>query len=278
VRLEANGITLAYQTFGAEGDAPLLLIEGMGAQMIGWRDGLCEALAERGHFVVRFDNRDVGGSTWCDGADYGLGDMADDTAGLIEALGIGPAHVVGQSLGGMIAQELVLRHADAVRSLCLIYTAPSFAHARVTPDYRAARTAPVSNRAEAIEQMVAAERRCESSGYAFDEAWIRELAVAMYDRGYNSQGIERQMRASESARDRTEALAAVDVPTLILHGDADQLIDVSGSRALAQTIRHADLHIFPGMGHELPVALWPVLIELIAGNTVRAGEVDTARR
>jgi pimeloyl-ACP methyl ester carboxylesterase len=271
--IDVNGVSLAYETLGAEDAAPLLLIQGLGAQMIGWRDGFCVALAERGHFVVRFDNRDVGGSSWCDGVEYKLGDMADDAAALIEALGIQPAHVVGQSLGGMIAQELVLRHPDAVRSLCLLYTAPSFTHTKVTPEYRAARTTPASSRADAIEQMVENERRCASSSHAFDEAWNRALAAASFDRGYNPQGVDRQFRAGESAPDRTEALAAVEVPALIVHGDADQLIDVSGSHALAQAIPHAELQIFPGMGHELPAPLWPTLVELITGNAVRADEV-----
>jgi pimeloyl-ACP methyl ester carboxylesterase len=131
-------------------------------------------------------------------------------------------------------------------------------------------------RANAIEQIVEDERRCASSGYAFDEAWIRRLAAAHYERGYNPRGVERQLRAGESAPDRTEALKAVDVPTVIVHGDADQLIAVSGSRALAQAIPNADLRIFPGMGHELPIPLWPTFVELIAGNAVRASEVGAA--
>ena len=266
--VQSNGIELAYEAFGDPRDPPMVLIQGLGAQMVGWRAELCQALAARGHWVVRFDNRDVGLSTKLPGTTYTLADMADDTAGLIAALGHQSAHVVGQSLGGMVAQELVIRHPTRVRSLCLIYSAPNGLHFVRDPEVEAARSPdhPPRDRAEAIEQYVANERFCGSRDYPFDVEWIRELGGIMWDRGWYPEGIERQRAAIPEPPDRSPALRAVTVPTLLIHGDADRLINPTGSEALAEAMPAANLHIFPGMGHELPRPLWPELVDLITAN------------
>jgi pimeloyl-ACP methyl ester carboxylesterase len=262
-----GGVRIEYETTGDDRGAPMLLIQGLGAPMLGWRREFCEALAARRFRVIRFDNRDCGLSQKFPQGRYLLADMAEDTIGLLDALHIDRAHVVGQSLGGMIAQELVLRRPDKVASLCLIYTASDITHIRSERDLTAVTTRPrARSREEAIEQYLQDESFCASHAYGFDTAWIRELGGLIWDGCYYPEGIPRQLDAIWRSRDRTAALGAVTAPTLIIHGDADQLIDVSGSHALAQALPHATLRIFPGMGHELPSPLWPELVREITGN------------
>jgi pimeloyl-ACP methyl ester carboxylesterase len=262
-----GGVRIEYETIGDDRGSPMLLIQGLGAPLVGWRPELCQALAAQGFRVIRFDNRDCGLSQKFPEGRYLLADMADDAIGLLDALNIGRAHVVGQSLGGMIAQELVLRRPDKVARLCLIYTAPNSSHILNERDMTAITARPrARSREEAIEQYLADESFCVSQAYEFDTAWIRALGGIIWDRCYYPEGIPRQLDAAFCSPDRTAALGAVTTRTLIIHGDTDRLIDVSGSHALAQALPHATLRIFAGMGHELPPPLWPELIQAITGN------------
>jgi len=287
-RARVGEVELAYETFGDPGGRPLLLVMGLGTQMLGWPDGFCAALAERGHHVVRFDNRDVGLSTHLhdapapdlaaamagdlSSASYVLADLADDAAGLLDALGLESAHVAGSSMGGMIAQELAIRHPERVRSLTSIMSTTgdrSVGHpSQVGVEVLLA--PPATTREEAMERSVRGARAIGSPGYAVDEEAVRERSGRSWDRGHDPQGTARQLLAVLASPDRTPALRALRVPTLVLHGAADALIDVSGGRATAAAIPGAELVVLEGWGHDLPRALWPELADRIAAHTERA--------
>jgi pimeloyl-ACP methyl ester carboxylesterase len=282
----ANGIELAYEAFGQPSARPLVLVMGLGAQMIAWPEEFCAALVERGFFVVRFDNRDAGLSTHLHDAPapdlrailsgdpssvpYALEDMADDVAGLLDALGIASAHVVGVSLGGMIAQTVATRHPDRVRSLISIMAAPSLELDEAGLAMLSAE--PARTREEAVDQTVQLFRLVGSPGYAFDEARIADVAGRSYDRAYHPAGSVRQRLAIHVSGDRTEALRGVRVPTMVVHGEADPLVPVAGGKATAQAIPDAELLILPGMGHDLPRELGPTIIDAITRTADRAGD------
>jgi pimeloyl-ACP methyl ester carboxylesterase len=289
---QSNGVTLAYQTFGDPGAVPILLVMGLGTQMIAWRDGFCALLAERGHYVTRFDNRDIGLSTHLDDATPGqpvtafLGrapaylvpDMADDAAGLITELGVGSAHVVGVSMGGCISQSLTLAHPQLVRSLTSISSSTGsrrVGRPRFDVAARMLVRRPAANREEAIALSVATWRRIGSPVYPFDLTAIQAIAGEAYDRRYDPAGGARQFAAILGSPDRTAALSSVAAPTLVLHGEADPLIGVTGGAATAAAIPGARLVTFPGMGHDLPEALWPQFVDEISAN-VAAGEARRA--
>jgi len=288
----SNGISLAYETFGDPGAVPILLVMGLGTQMIAWRDGFCERLAERGHYVTRFDNRDIGLSTHLDDARPGqpvaaffgrapaylIPDMAADAAGLITELGVGSAHVVGVSMGGCISQALTLAHPQLVRSLTSISSSTGsrrVGRPRFEVAARMLLRRPAANRDEAIARSVATWRRIGSPGYPFDLAAVQALAGEAYDRRYDPAGGARQFAAILGSPDRTAVLDKVAVRTLVMHGEADPLIGVSGGAATAAAIPGARLVTFPGMGHDLPEALWPRFVEEIVAN-VAAGEAHRA--
>jgi pimeloyl-ACP methyl ester carboxylesterase len=270
-RARANGIELEYESLGDAHAPPLLMIIGLGSQMIVWPDELCRMLVARGFRVIRYDNRDVGLSTRPD-APYTLDDMADDAAGLLDALDLPAAHVVGASMGGYIAQLLALRHPRRVRSLCIIMSSTGARDVgSPEPDILPMLLQPVpSDRPGYIEYRVAISRRLASTGYEFDEPRIRKLAAAAYDRAFFPLGAQRQLAAVAAAPDRTARLTELRVPTLVLHGTADPIVGVSGGEALARAIPDATLRVFPGMGHDLPAALWPEFADAIAANTIRA--------
>lgn len=283
-----NGLTLAYESFGDPADVPILLVMGLGTQMVGWPEEFCGLLAAASHHVTRFDNRDVGLSTHLDDlpagqpvtaflgrtAPYRLADMATDAAELIGALGHENMHVVGLSMGGCISQILTVEHPHRVRSLTSMSSTtgsrrvgrPRLDIARRMVTQRSART-----REEAIEMGLANWRQTGSPGFPFDEQRLRRRVIRSWDRGYDPAGSGRQFAALLAAPDRTAALAAVTVPTLVLHGEADPLIGVSGGRATAAAIPGARLVTYPGMGHDLPEALWPAFAAEI-GRTVAQGE------
>jgi pimeloyl-ACP methyl ester carboxylesterase len=289
-RAEANGIELEYDTFGAPHDRPLLLIMGLGAQMTAWDPRFCAMLAARGYHVIRFDNRDIGLSTQFDhlpppdlfailGGDlstapYFVADMADDAAGLLDALGIARAHVVGASMGGMIAQELAIKHGERVLSLCSIMsTTGDRAVGQPNAEAIAAILTPrATDRDRAIERGVSVQRVIGSKTpeYAVSDDVRYQRVADAYDRAYRPDGANRHMASIAASPDRTEALAALKIPTLVVHGDQDPLIDVSGGRATAAAIPGSDLLVFPGMAHDLPEALWPTLIDAIATNAAKA--------
>jgi pimeloyl-ACP methyl ester carboxylesterase len=286
---QANGIEIAYETVGEPDDPALLLIMGLGTQLLYWREEFCRMLAERGFHVIRFDNRDVGLSTKMEHApapdvgaalrgdtgtaSYTLDDMADDTAGLLDALGISEAHVVGRSMGGMIAQTLAIRHRDRVRSLVSIMSttgAPGVGQPRPEVVGPVLLARPPSEREEYLEDVVGKWRLIASPGYPADESELRELVAAAYDRSYYPIGTGRQFLAIVASGDRTEALRGLDVPTLVIHGADDPLVDASGGRATAEAIPGAELMLVPGMGHDLPRELWPRLVDAICDHALNA--------
>jgi pimeloyl-ACP methyl ester carboxylesterase len=281
-------IELAHQAFGDPGGRPLLLVMGLATQMLGWPDGLCEALAERGHHVVRFDNRDVGLSTHLhdapqpdlaaamtgdlSSASYLLADLAHDTAGLLDALGWESAHVAGASLGGMVAQELAIRHLERVRSLTSIMstTGDRTVGGPSEAGVGALLSPPATTREEAEERAVRVYRVIGSPGYELDEAALRERARRSWDRAHDPAGAGRQLLAVLASPDRTPGLRELRVPTLVLHGAQDALVDVSGGRATAAAVPGAELVVLDGWGHDFPRALWDELADRIAAHTARA--------
>ncbi|MDX3798349.1 alpha/beta hydrolase [Streptomyces sp. AK04-3B] len=264
------GVSLNYDTFGDPGNPPLLLIQGLGAHMLGWRADFCRQLADEGFHVLRFDNRDVGLSQKFPQGGYTLADMANDTAGLLTALDIPAAHIVGQSLGGMVAQQLTLDHPTRVLTLALVYTAPrtDFLPGRDVIDERT-QVPRARNRDEAITQYLENEAVCASPGYPQDTTWLRDLGGQMYDRDYDPDGVLRQLQALYASPDRTSRLHGITAPTTILHGDGDLLIDPDGSRVMHELIADSKLTVYRGMGHELPPQLWPQIITQIQDNTAR---------
>jgi pimeloyl-ACP methyl ester carboxylesterase len=286
--VKANGIEIAYEAFGDPSARPLLLVMGLGAQMIVWHDDFCAALADGGFHVVRFDNRDAGLSTHMhdapvpdvaaamagdtSSASYTLDDMADDSVGLLDELGIDAAHVVGASMGGMIAQAIAIRHPRRVRSLTSIMSTPG---PRIGPPTEAAAAALLApsptSRDEAIERALAATKVIGSPAYPADEEWIAESAGIAYDRGFDPPAFARQFVAIQASGDRTEALRALRVPTLVMHGADDPLVSLPGGEATAAAIPDAELLVIPGMGHNLPRQLWPQIVDAVARTADRAG-------
>ena len=283
-----RGITLCYEPFGTPDDEPVLLIMGLGTQMVAWHEDFCRDLAARGYYVVRFDNRDIGRSTHVGGpaptitqlllrskraARYTLADMADDAAGLLRELGLSPAHVIGASMGGMIAQTLAARHPEQVRSLTSIMSNTG----ALTNGQPALRLYPffLRRRPVGLDEYVAHFARLfaaiGSTGLPRDPDEIRALAGISYERDHDIAGPGRQLAAIIASGDRTRELRKVVAPTLVVHGAADPLVSPSGGRATARAIKGATLMTVPGMGHDLPRAVWPRLIDAIAQNAARAG-------
>ncbi len=280
----ANGLELAYEAFGSPDDPTVLLVMGIGMQMVSWPPELCRMLADEGFHVVRFDNRDVGLSTHLDeaglpdlspaaaggraaGAPYTFADMADDTVGLLDHLGVEQAHLVGVSLGGMIAQETALRHPDRVQSLVSIMSTPSVLIGVGTPEALATLMLPPAVTEDgAAERAVTAFRVVGSPGYPMDEDAVADRAREAFRRSVDPAGLARQFACGQASGDRTERLRTLTVPTLVLHGEADPLIQPEGGRATAEAVPGARLVTFPGMGHDLPEALWPRFVEEISAH------------
>jgi pimeloyl-ACP methyl ester carboxylesterase len=278
-------IAIAYETFGAEDGEPLLLISGTGVQMLIWPESFCAALADRGFRVARFDNRDMGLSTHLTGAPapgwlkvmlrpsaapYRLEDMAGDALAVMDALGWPSAHVVGTSMGGMIAQTLAIRHQARVRTLTSIMSTPS-SRIATRPTLAVIRElarlggTPVTSADEAGNEAVAFKRVTGSPAYPMDEASVRDIARRSYERHPGSSEDDLRQRAAVVASgDRRKALAGVLVPTLVIHGEDDPMIRPKGGRATAAAIPGAKLVTYPGMGHNLPRALWPSMIDEIS--------------
>jgi pimeloyl-ACP methyl ester carboxylesterase len=284
-------IVLAYETFGPPGGEPLLLISGTGAQMLIWPEGFCMALVDRGFRVARFDNRDTGLSTHLTGASapgwltamlrpsavpYRLHDMADDAVAVMDALGWPDAHVVGASLGGMIAQALAIRHPGRVRTLTSIMSTPS-ARIATMPTLAAIRAlaraagTPVTSPDQAADRAVALKRIIGSPGYPLDEDMVRDIAARSFQRHPDAEQAERddqrQRAAVIASGDRRPALAGLRIPALVIHGEQDPVIRARGGRATARAIPGARLVTYPGMGHDLPAALWPSIVAEITAHT-----------
>jgi pimeloyl-ACP methyl ester carboxylesterase len=287
--LPANGLQITYETFGDRDRRPLIMVMGLGASMLMWHPDLCAMLAGRGFFVIRFDNRDVGRSSHLrdapppdlmgalmrgdvSSASYSLDDMAQDGFGLLDALGLPAAHVLGASMGGMIAQVMAARHPERVLSLTSIMSTPAPALTNPTPAATAVlMQAPATTREEAIKQMLEAARITGSPGYTADQQWRAELAGQMWDQGLDPAGAARQLMAIYASGDRTEAVRGIAVPTLVVHGDSDPLINVSAGRRTAELIAGAELLIIPGMGHDLPRQVWPAIVDAVSAVADRAG-------
>jgi pimeloyl-ACP methyl ester carboxylesterase len=290
----ANGIELSYQTMGDPDGEPLLLIMGLATQMIAWPEELCGMLVERGFHVVRFDNRDIGRSTKIEAggipsridmmtgrrasAPYLLRDMARDTVGLMDHLGFDSAHLVGASMGGMIAQTTAIEHPERVRSMVSMMSTTGNRRTGL-PSMKAFGVllgAPPGGREAAIERALKTFKVIGSPGFPFEEDRIREISGRSYDRGHSIAGVFRQLHAITASGDRTAALARVKAPTTVIHGNRDSLIRPAGGRATAAAIPGARLRMIDGMGHDLPRALWPTFAEEIASNAERAGEPEPA--
>ncbi|GAA2687587.1 alpha/beta fold hydrolase [Nonomuraea recticatena] len=272
---KSNGIEIAYDSFGTPGDRPLLLIMGLGSQLVHWDEEFCELLAARGHHVVRYDNRDVGLSTHLTeagvpelvpsaAAPYLLSDMADDAAGLMDALGWPAAHVLGVSMGGMIAQALAIGHPDRVLSLTSIMSTPGPDVGPPTPEAMAALfSPPAPDRQTAVERALEVWAVIGSPGYEMDRERIAKVAGLAYDRAYDPAGTARQLAAILASGDRTEGLGGLTMPALVIHGEADPLVQIAGGRATAAAIPGATLLTYPGMGHDLPRPLWEEIMDAV---------------
>ncbi len=284
-----NGITVEYEVHGAADGDPLLLVMGLGGQLIAWPLDFVDLLVAQGFRVIRFDNRDAGLSTKIDApaptrrqmmlsvmwsrfakAAYTLDDMADDAAGLLDHLGIERAHVVGASMGGMISQALVIRHPQRVASLTSIMSnTGDRRHGRVSP--KLLRKLPKFTRRSADDAVpIAVELGRLIGGTDFDEEAVTEAATAAFARSYEPDGTGRQMMAIAASADRTEALGAVTATTLVIHGLADVLVRPSGGITTAHAVPGARLIMYPDMGHDLPRRRWGEIVEEISLNAARA--------
>jgi pimeloyl-ACP methyl ester carboxylesterase len=262
----ARGAQIGYDEFGDPNAPPLVLIQGFSAQRLGWRPGFCQRLADAGLRVIRFDNRDVGESERYPDGGYGVTDMASDVADLLDALEIETAHIVGQSMGGMIAQFVAEEHASRVRSLGLLYTAASTRHFIGADAVVERAGASPTTREEFIAFYPASEAMCASTAYPQDVAWLTEVAAHIWDRGFDPDGVARQLQAILAFTDRLDEARTIAVPTAIIAGSRDQLIDSAASVELHELIADSTLRVFPGMGHELPEPLWDEIVEALASN------------
>lgn len=287
---DANGIELTYETFGDPAAETVLLIMGLGSQLTGWDDGFCALLVGRGYHVVRFDNRDIGKSTWIDtpgmdvptavlaalGGDtsvapYLLADMASDAVGLLDHLNVDRAHVVGSSMGGMIAQTLAINHPTRVRSLTSIMSTtgePTVGAASpdLLPQLIGERP---ESRAEAIEFLLNTARAISCPDH-FDEERARARAMVDFERGLNPLGVPHQLLAIFCSGSRADALSKLDIPALVIHGRRDRLVDFSGGQRTAELVAGADFLAIDDMAHDLPVVHWTRITDAIAALASRA--------
>jgi pimeloyl-ACP methyl ester carboxylesterase len=268
----SGDLRIYYDTFGTEGDPPLLLVCGLGSQVLFWREEFCYGLVDRGFFVVRVDNRDGGlSSELPPEASYTLSDMAADLVAVIDDLGIDRVHIVGQSLGGMIAQTFAIEHPTRVITLTSISShTGNLDFGRPSPEaLNAMMSASGATRDEQIERDVAARRVWASPSW-FDEEEARAYFSATYDRAHSATGSTRQFNAIVASGSRDEALRSLTVPTLVVHGTLDPLIAPDGGSHTAELIPGAELLMIEGMGHDLPVEAWQQIISAITAMVARS--------
>jgi pimeloyl-ACP methyl ester carboxylesterase len=282
-------VELCYETFGDPEAPAMLLTMGLATQMLGWHEDICAALADRGFHVIRFDNRDVGRSQHMNGAvptpyqllrrdkraaSYTLDDMATDGVGLLDHLEIEAAHVVGASMGGMIAQTMAARHPDRVLSLVswMSNTGSRFSGQPSPRIWPILLKPPPRGREQYMEHAVRVFSKIGSPDFQRDDDDLRRIAGMSYDRGLNPAAGARQLAAIIHSGDRTPLLRTITAPTLVVHGSKDRMVPVSGGRATARAIPGARLLIVKGMGHDMPRAVWPQILDAIEHNAARAGE------
>ncbi len=287
--VRANGIQIEYDTFGDRADRPLLMVMGLGAQMTAWPRGFCEQLAEAGHYVVRFDNRDVGLSEKFDAAGipdipgmmmkaaageavtapYTLDDMADDGFGLLDALDIERAHICGASMGGMIAQAMAIRAPRRLKSVTSIMS--STGNRELPPAKPEAMAAlmspPGQNRDEMITRAISVSRTIGSPAYPATEAEIRERSLEAFERSFYPVGVARQMAAVAAHGNRKPALEKLSIPALVIHGRADPLVPLEAGLDTHAALRGSKLLVIDGMGHDLPRQVWPQIVAGVAALT-----------
>ncbi|MFX1285914.1 MAG: alpha/beta fold hydrolase [Promethearchaeota archaeon] len=283
--VKVGEVEITYDTFGDSVNPPMLLIMGLSSQMIYWDEAFCRELAAQGYWVIRFDNRDVGLTTKFEEAGvpnlmelmmkvqqgeaveapYTLLDMSADAIGLLDALGVDTAHIVGASMGGMIVQTIAIHYPKRVRTMTSIMSStgntelpqpsPEAISILITP--------PPSDRAEYIEDSVKTWRFLNGGILSFDEDYVRERAGRAYDRSYYPEGSARQLAAILASGSRKEDLKNVKVPTLVIHGNADPLVPIEGGKETAEVIPNAELMIIEGMGHSIPAEVAPKIIKAI---------------
>ncbi len=287
--VKTNNVEIVYDTFGDRTCPAMLLIMGLSAQMIIWDDEFCARLADRGFWVIRFDNRDVGRSTKLDSlgipdfknmfngkgvsAPYSLRDMAKDTIGLLDALGVARAHVVGVSMGGMIAQILGMEYPHRVSTLTIIMSSTS--NPLLPPPTPGAlqfllRPFPLEKK-KYVEHFIEMWHVLNGSNLPIDEGLLRKLGERTYERGISVAGSARQLAAVLSASSRKEKLASVKIPTLVIHGESDPLLPLKCGEDVAGSIPGSKLKTIPGMGHALPPAVWDEVIDAIQGHARSSG-------
>jgi pimeloyl-ACP methyl ester carboxylesterase len=282
---KVGDIEIVYDTFGNPSNPPMLLVMGLGAQMIRWDEAFCKALAAQGRWVIRFDNRDVGLSSKFDDAGvpnvmaliggqtvdvpYTLREMASDAVGLLDELGVKEADVVGVSMGGMIAQTMAIHYPDRVRTLTSIMSSTGNPDLpQPTDEAMAALLAPpASSRDEYIKNSLMSAKVLHGPHYPLDEDYVRSYSEISYDRCYNPSGFTRQLSAVIASGSRKDALGSVKIPTLVIHGDADPLVPVEGGKDTAKSIPDADLFIIDGMGHSFPTEVVPQILQAILKHT-----------
>jgi pimeloyl-ACP methyl ester carboxylesterase len=291
-----NGpVELYYETFGEPGGDTLLLVNGLGSQCINYDVGFCQMFVDRGYFVVRFDNRDVGHSSKLDEftprlgdvatavregrevrVPYRLADMADDCVAVLDALGEERVHVVGVSMGGMIVQQLAIEHASRLRSMTSIMSTTGDADVgKSTPEVAVLFNAPPGEDRETVIARSQALQRLYTSPSEYDEDRVAQRVGDAFDRCFCPKGVARQLAAIIASGSRTKSLTTIDVPTLVIHGEADTLVDMSGGVRTAQCIPGAHFVSIPGMGHDLAPCYWETIVDAITGLAREASDAPS---
>jgi pimeloyl-ACP methyl ester carboxylesterase len=262
-RARNGAVEIEYETFGDPAQEAVLLINGLGSQMTRWPEPFCALLVAKGLHPIRFDNRDVGLSTWCEGQDYTVDDMAADGAAVLDAAGTAKAHIVGVSMGGMIAQVFAASYPGRTLSLTSIMSNTGNPNLP-PPNVALLNTRPLDpSDPNFIADTVARAEAIGSPAYPWPPGALAARAKAEAERGFNPPGVARQMAAIRASGDRRAKLAAIKAPTMVLHGEADPLVPVIGGRDTAANIPGAELRTIPGMGHDLPPALYDIFIATI---------------
>jgi pimeloyl-ACP methyl ester carboxylesterase len=284
-----GNVKICYETFGDPSNQPMLLIMGLGMQLTGWDESLCKLLAAERFYVIRYDNRDAGMSTSFDqdampdpfaaaagdtaSLSYGLDDLASDAGGLLDVLGLPRAHIVGASMGGMVAQLVAIMRPGQVLSLASIMSTTGAPDVGTpTPEAVEALIQPgaAETRDETIEAIIDLHRAIGSPGYPLSDRQLRTFVTRDYERAHSNCGAIRHLCAVLAADDRTDLLREIQVPTVVIHGTDDPLVDISGGEATARAIPHAQFVVIKGMGHNMPSQKWPELVDVIVTNARKA--------